>query len=230
MNSRSSRSWPRQWHRCGRCRRWRGCGFDRAAGRLPSRRAQRLVVDRPIGLAGHEDHAAARLVEIGQRAAAVDDPVAVLHDAIRVGRDQRQVPRQPAVHAVVVHVGRIVVVVEVGDDNRVGDLGPADRNAKTIEQTVVLFRRSDIVDRLAAIRFEHGARHIARRHDGIVGVARHAEAVEHLDDRRRQAAGALVISTTRPPPERKLTSASQALGWAATPLCSTPQTSLRTAS
>ena len=42
--------------------------------------------------------------------------------------------------------------------------------------------------------------------------------------------GALVISTTVPPAARKCASASQASGVAATPLCTTPQTSLSTTS
>ena len=42
--------------------------------------------------------------------------------------------------------------------------------------------------------------------------------------------GALVISITVPPRSRKRVSASQADGVATTPLCTTPQTSLSTAS
>ena len=59
----------------------------------------------------------------------------------------------------------------------------------------------------------------------VVGLARHAEPVEDALHRRRPARGALVISMTVPPPARNRASASQASGKAATPLCTTPQTS-----
>ena len=78
-----------------------------------------------------------RLVEIGQRAAAIDDAAAMLDDPVGVGADQRQVAAQPDLDALAIHVGRIVVVVEIGDDHRLGLLGRAADDAKALVERIV---------------------------------------------------------------------------------------------
>ena len=107
--------------------------------------------------------------------------------AIGIGADQRQATTEPERHALPIHVGGIVVGIEVGDDDGFRLFGRTEDNAEAFEQAVVDIGRAD-------------------------------------------ARGALVMRTTRPPFARKFARASTAVGWAVTPLWTTPQTSLRTTS
>src|SRR5690606_26691858 len=110
---------------------------ERAAGG-PFGEPQGFPVDRAIGLAGHEDAAAPCLVEIGEGAAAIDEPVAVLDHAVGIGADHRQIAREPERDALLVHVGGVVVGIEVGDDHRIGRIRGADGEIEPLEQRLVL--------------------------------------------------------------------------------------------
>ena len=74
--------------------------------------------------------------------------------------------------------------------------------------------------------FHDAAGDVAGTHDRVVGIVRDGETIE--DALHRSAGrGALVIRMTVPPRRETAASASQAAGKAATPLCTTPQTSHR---
>ena len=54
---------------------------------------QGQVVDRAVGLAGHGDATAEALIQVGQGAAAIDQPVAALDHPVGVGADQFEAAR-----------------------------------------------------------------------------------------------------------------------------------------
>lgn len=128
---------------------------------------------------------AARLVEIGERPAAIDQPITVLDHPIRIGGDQRQVALQPQGDPVIIHVRRVIIGIEVGDDHGASVFSRADGDIEPLEQAVILIGRADIVNGLATVVLEDGAGGVARRDYVVVGVSHHPEVVEHFDDRRR---------------------------------------------
>ena len=183
---------------------------ERPAGQLAPPRASAGVVDRRVGLAGHHRLAAQRLVELGQRAAAVDQPVAALHHLVGVGADHRQAraaapgraPRgsPPASRLVVDRAGA-------------GDEGGARRAAGEAQAEALVERRVA----LGADRPGRAGRALGQQGAGDVAGGDDAPTRPRAARRGRRAAaitsgegrGELEISTTGPIASRHCARAAQ---------------------
>ena len=81
-----------------------------------------------------------------------------------------------------VHVRRIVHGIEVGDGDGLGPLRVGEDQVKTIEQVEFVVRPYG-VNGATRIGAQHGPGGIARGHDGIIAVARHAHIIEEVHER-----------------------------------------------
>ncbi len=150
---------------------------DPAPGR-GFRLRQRHVVDRPIGLAGIEHLAAHGGVEIGDRAGAIDQPVAALHHHVGIAADHEQLARQHGFEPGAVVLRRLhVVVVEAGADHVVGALQRREAHIEPGEDRAVALG-PEVEQALSGARLDHAAGDVAGGDDGVIGLARDMQLVE----------------------------------------------------
>ena len=140
---------------------------------------QRQAVDRVEGFAGHGDPAAEAFVQIGQRAAAVDKPVAALDHPVRVGADQFESARHAGGQAFAIVLGRFGLVIDRAGDRDEGRVGGTvrDLQAETVIEGPVAVRTDD-PGRAGRAFGEFVAGGVARGDDGAPAVARHVQGVE----------------------------------------------------
>ena len=140
---------------------------------------QRLLVDERMGLADHDRLAAELAIALGERPGAPHQAAAALDDDVGIGADHRHVARPPGNEAVLVVVGALGVVVEqagAGDHLAVGLVAEDMRHA-LVDRPVAI--RPEMVDARADLAGEEVAGDIAGRQDVVIGIARHAHALEH---------------------------------------------------
>ena len=147
-----------------------------AAQRLRAR--DRLLVDRPIGLAG-KDHVAARMgVEIRDRARAIDQMVTALDHDIRIGADHCELARAHRVDQLDVVLRRLAgVVVEARAHREVGALDRRELDIEPLEDRQVALG-SNMEHAHAGALSDQRASHVPRADDRIIGLARHLEGVD----------------------------------------------------
>ena len=140
-------------------------------------------VDRAVGLAGHGDPAAERFVDIGEGAAAVDDPVAALDDAVGVGADQLQIAGGGLGQLFDIVLGRLGLVVDHAGDRQEGGVGDAGRalQVQALVENVVAGRAYD-QGRAGGAAGQLHPGSVARGDEGLPAVAGHAEGIELGDD------------------------------------------------
>src|SRR5690606_35305790 len=124
-----------------------------------------------------QHHAAHGGIEVTQRATTIDDLVAVLDHAVGIGADHGQFAVEPELGALAVHFGCIIIGIEIGDDHDLGLLGAGAAYVEPLIERVIVGGRTDIVDGPAGIFGDHGPRRIARGHNGVIGLAMHAQPV-----------------------------------------------------
>ena len=170
---------------------------DRQRPRRRDRRAaqrrdplQRRRVDRPMRLAGVDRLAAERLVELGERAGAIDELVAAMDDEIGIGADHRQPALDECRESVGVILRRLGRVVEQAGAEQVGrrfrpDHGRRDAAARLDRRDQrQIARRADMVERRAAARGDHADRNVAGGDDRVESVGRDAEGERLVADDR----------------------------------------------
>ena len=146
----------------------------RLAARCGGQR-HRAIVDRTMRLAV-EDHLAAEFaIQFGDRAGAIDQPVAALDHDIGIGADERQVARARLHHHRAVIFRAFGLVVErAGADDVVGAFQRREFGVEpAIDRIVAL--RPEPEHRLAVMAGNEIPRQIAGRDDGVVGVVGNAK-------------------------------------------------------
>ena len=147
---------------------------------------QGQLIDRIKGLAGHGDATAEAFIEVGERAAAPDQPVAALDHPVGVGADHFEVARDARGEAFAIVRRRLGLVINHARDGDEGGVGgrPGDLEAETFIEGPVAVRADD-PGRAGRAFAQFRAGGVARGHDGTPGVPRHAELVHLLDHARR---------------------------------------------
>ena len=142
----------------------------------------RKVVDRRMGLAEVQRRAADLLVKLRERARAIDPRLAHVHDDVGIGAQHLQPARGRLFQHLAVILGRLVRLVEgAGRDDPLGILEGDALNAARAgivgpgEEAKVLLG-PDMPDAATHLARPHRVlRGIARGHDVVPSVARHAE-------------------------------------------------------
>jgi hypothetical protein len=149
----------------------------------------RGIVDRPVRLADQDRLATDLAVEAGERAGAIDKPVAPLHHQVRIGADHRQAARGEPLELLAIGFRRLRRVVE---------------EARAADQLRLVLAGEDEVEPLVEGHVAVGAEvhelharplgddfpgDVAGGEHRVVGVLRHAEAAKLLADRPGRARG-----------------------------------------
>ena len=115
-----------------------------------SRKPERPIVDRRIGLAGLQHPSAAFGIALGERAGAIDEPFADMHDEIGIGGDHHEIARAHRGEDRIIILERLVVVEEAGTDDIVG-AGELDQRRRQ-----ALFRPQGFEQREIALQARYG--------------------------------------------------------------------------
>ncbi len=160
------------------------CGAGHGPARDLGKACKDPLIDGRKRLAGPLHPAAHGFIGPGQRAAAIDEPLATLHLHVRIGADHRQAAGEQALEQGTIILRRFLIVVpEAGANDDLGRLRLGEGDIEALENRHVALG-AQMIEGAPGERAHHGPGHIARGDHAVIGLARHAEAFELGDDGR----------------------------------------------